>query len=414
MQVTLTGRDFTEASDVTWNNQTLFINSVSDTQIVVTIPASSFTTAEASGITVTNGPGTGSSNSLGFTVLPDLGTNTQISTMDISGQDRAWDSSRSLLYVAVPASDPALPNTIAVVDPTKTAINQTVPVADGPTAISLSDDGQFLYSGFSGQAVVQRYALPSFSLDLAIPTGTEFSANGEGTLDTCTFPVDVKVAPGNPHSIAVKEGNVNVDPRGCGGVAIYDDVNMRPDTGTFSSGDYTTLAWGADATKLCSQSDQCCTPQALYGLAVSPSGVSSAGTLNSGGLGSRVHFDTGTNLLYSDSGVITNPVGPAQVGKFSAGGLVVTDSTLKRAFVLTASSASNSGQGATTCTLDIFDLNTLALLNTIVIPDVLGNPMQMARWGSNGIAFVTIGQPTTSSSAGALYILQGSSISGGP
>lgn len=129
MQVTLTGRDFIEASDVTWNNQTLFINSVSDTQIVVTIPASSFTTAEASGITVTNGPGTGSSNSLGFTVLPDLGTNTQISTMDISGQDRAWDSSRSLLYVAVPASDPALPNTIAVVDPTKTAINQTVPVA---------------------------------------------------------------------------------------------------------------------------------------------------------------------------------------------------------------------------------------------------------------------------------------------
>lgn len=142
MQVTLTGGDFIEASDVTWNNQTLFINSASDTQIVVTIPASSLTTAEASGITVTNGPGTGSSNSLGFTVLPHLGTNTQISTMDISGHDLAWDSSRSLLYVAVPASDPALPNTIAVVDPTKTAINQTVPVADGPTAISLSDDGQ--------------------------------------------------------------------------------------------------------------------------------------------------------------------------------------------------------------------------------------------------------------------------------
>jgi hypothetical protein len=47
-------------------------------------------------------------------------------------------------------------------------------------------------------------------------------------------------------------------------------------------------------------------------------GVTATGKLNSGGLG-RVHFNTGTNLLYSDSGVTRNPVGPAQVGTFSSG-----------------------------------------------------------------------------------------------
>ena len=411
VQVTLAGRDFTQASLVTWNEQTLLVDSVSDTQLVVTIPASLLTSAQASGITVTNGPGTGSSNSVAFTVLPNLGSTTQINTINISGQDLVWDSTRSLLYVAVPVTDPVNPNTIAVIDPAKLTVNQAVPVPDGPTAISLSDDGQFLYSGFSSQAAVQRYALPAFSLNLTIPTGSQFSATGIGTANSCTFPVDVKVAPGSPHSIAVTEGNVNFEPRGCGGVAIYDDATPRPDFLTYgTSGDFTTLAWGADAAALYSQSDPAGEPQTLHGLAVSASGVSLVGTLNSGGLGARVHYDDGTSLLYSDSGVITNPVGPAQVGKFSAGGLVVTDSTLGRAFVLTASGQNNSGDGATSYTLDIFDLNTQALLNSIVIPDVLGTPMRMTRWGANGIAFVTIGQPTTTSSPGVLYVLQGSSI----
>ena len=72
--------------------------------------------------------------------------------------DLVWDSTRSLLYVAVLATDPAFPNTIAVIDPTKPAINQMVPIADGPSAISLSDDGQFLYSGFFGQAILCWHA----------------------------------------------------------------------------------------------------------------------------------------------------------------------------------------------------------------------------------------------------------------
>jgi hypothetical protein len=199
-------------------------------------------------------------------------------------------------------------------------------------------------------------------------------------------------------------------------VVIYDNANPRPDTLTnLGYPDFTTLAWGADASTLFAQSDSAIEPQTLSGLAVSPSGVTLTGGLNGGGLGSRVHFDTGTKLLYSDSGIITNPIGPSQVGKFSAGGLVVTDSTLKRAFVLTASGGSNnSGQGATSYTLNIFDLNTQALLNSIVIPDVLGIPTRMARWGANGLVFVTASSFATVSSPGGLYILHGSSISGTP
>lgn len=412
VQVTLTGRDFTPASEVFWNNQTLLTDSISDTKIVVTIPASMLTNPVASGMSITNGPGTGSSQSLGFTVLPSLGLQTQMNAIDISGQDLVWDSMRNLIYVAVPAGDTSFPNTIAVVDPTKPGITKVVPVPDGPTALALSDDGQYLYAGFSGQAVVQRYDLPTFSLDLTIPTGAGTSASLVGTHLSCSFPVDVKVAPGSPQTIAVSQGNVNYDPEGCGGLAIYDNATPRTDTLPYLSGDFTRLAWGADADTLYAQSDARVSPQTLYGLSVSPSGVATNGVLNYGSLGYRVHFDAGTKLLYSDSGIITNPVGPAQVGQFSAGGLVVTDSTLNRAFVLSSSGSNNSGQGATSYTLDIFNLNTQALLNSIVIPDVLGYPTQMARWGANGLVFVTKSQSGTTPSLGVLYILQGSSISG--
>ena len=419
VKVTLTGRDFTQSSQVIWNNQTFPIDSVSDTQIVATIRASSLTSPVASGIAATNGPETASSGALGFTVLPDLGSGTQINTLDISGQDLAWDSKHNLLYVAVPDSDPVFPNTIAVVDPIKSALTQAIPVADNPSVISLSDDSQYLYSGFFGQAIIQRYALPSFSLDLTIPTGAGYPANTVVTHGSCTFAVEVKVAPGNPQSIAVTSGNDNIEPRGCGNLAIYDNATLRPGVIPSAQGpaDFTSLAWGTDATTLYGQADYCCQPQRLTGLAVSATGVTLGGTLNSGTLGLRVHFDAGTKLLYSDSGVITNPVGPAQVGTFPSGAAVVTDSTLKRAFVLTSSTSNpsnNSGQGATSYTLNIYDLNTLGLLNSIVIPDVLGYPTRMTRWGSNGLAFVTNSQLYTTGSAGVLYILQGSGISGLP
>jgi hypothetical protein len=416
VEVTLTGHDFTQSSQVTWNNQTLATTSIADTQIVVTIPSSMLGSAVASGISVNNGPGTGSSASLGFSVLPNL-ANVQIAALDISGQDLVWDSNRSLFYVAVPISDPTFPNMIAVIDPTKLTVQQTVPIADGPSAISLSDDGQYLYSGFYGQAVVQRYALPSFSLDLTIPTGAGFPANVVGTHGSCTFAVEVKAAPGNPQTIAVTHGNVGTEPKGCGGVAIYDNATARSGTLLYSSGDFTTLAWAADASTLFAQSDPVFQNQTLRGLAVSSSGVTVNGTLNTGALGSRIHFDSGTGLLFSNSGVITNPVGPAQVAKLGngAGILLVTDDGLKRIFVLRYTNGLNgSGQDAISYTLDIFDLNTQTLLNSIVIPDVLGYPRQMARWGTNGLVFGTSGSFSATGPAGALYVLQGSAISGTP
>jgi hypothetical protein len=292
-----------------------------------------------------------------------------------------------------------------------------IPVADQPSAIALSDDGSYLYAGFSGHAIVQRYSLPSFSLDLTIATGAGVTGT-VGTQGSCAFPVAIKVAPGSPQTIAVSEGIANVEPSACI-LAVYDNGTARPNTPSYYTGgvEFSSLAWGADANTLYGQVQNGISPQEIYGVTVSPSGVSPANGLNRGGFGLQVHFDPGTKLLYSDSGVITNPIGPAQVGQFDSGEgtLLATDSALKRAFVLTPlTTVPNSGQGANSYTLNIYDLNTQALLNTITIPDVLGAPLRMVRWGTNGLVFVTSNWPSEGTTVGALYILQGSDIAGTP
>jgi hypothetical protein len=407
VQITLLGSNFTAACEVSWNNQQLAITSVTDTQIVASVPSSAMVNAAASSIIVTNGPGTAPSSPVPFNVLPDLGPNASIAALNLSGRDLAWDAQRGLLYVAVPITDPIFPSTIAVVDPATVTIRQTVPTVPDPRVFDLSDDGQFLYSGSNSSATVQRYTLPSFAIGLTIPTGAGAAPGAAGTVNSCTFPVEVKVAPGHPQEIAVTSGNVNIETIGCGGMAIYDGAVVRPNLPNPYL-DFTNIAWGADDTTLFGQTWQGIMPQSLLSALITPQGVGKVQSINGGGLGARVHYDAATNLLYSDSGVITDPVHATQVGAFPSGGLVTIDSARMRAYILTATTALSP-----TWALQIYNLSTRALLDTIAIPSISGYPVRMTRWGADGIAFVTVPDGIVNNSAGALYILHGSRISGG-
>ncbi|PYV63180.1 MAG: hypothetical protein DMG97_38420, partial [Acidobacteria bacterium] len=45
-----------------------------------------------------------------------------------------------------------------------------------------------------------------------------------------------------------------------------------------------------------------------------------------------IHYDRGTNLIYTDDGYVINPVNGQHVGAFQASGLMIPDSTLNSAF----------------------------------------------------------------------------------
>jgi hypothetical protein len=417
--ITLTGQNLTPATTVTWNNNILTTTFVSDTEVQATIPAAALSAPTAGPLYVENSPGEGIANVLAFSVLPNLGSGMQLTALNLSGSDLAWNASNNVLYVAVTSDDSIHPQTIAAVNPTKGTIVSTVPASANPFVLSISGDDKYLYAGFANYANVQRYTLPSLTPDLLIPLGIGEPAGSyaAGSTHSCDFAVSMGVAPGLDNTIAVTQGNEGIDILGCGATVVIDGATPRPvNTSVFTSTghDFSELTWGADATAVYTQGTEYISWQPISALTVSSSGIvfdqsSSADTY----LGYRPHFDAGTGLIYSDGGGITQPSTLSQVGNFNASGLMVPDSTLGLAYFLGQTpSQGNGAQGTIAFTLQIYDLHSFALLDSIVIPNVIGHPNQMIRWGASGIAFTTEnGDFEGNNAPGLTYILNGSEIS---
>jgi hypothetical protein len=305
------------------------------------------------------------------------------------------------------------------VDPAAGKILSTLPAAANPFVLSIAGDDHYLYAGFQNYANVQRYALPGLTPDLLIPLGIDNGYLGwsPGSVESCDFAVSLMAAPGLDTTIAVTQGNTALESVGCGSAVVIDGATPRHGSlstkGTNDFYDFSKLTWGADATAIYAQGDLCCTFQPISRLSVSPNGlVFDQSSQTDVYLGYRPHFDAGTGLIYSDGGAVTQPSNLAQVGNFHASGLMVPDSALGVAYFLGQSSSqtsANSTQGGVAFTLQIFDIKTYALLDSIVIPNVVGYPNQLIRWGTSGMAFTT-GDYEGDRAQGMLYILSGPKI----
>jgi hypothetical protein len=123
----------------------------------------------------------------------------------------------------------------------------------------------------------------------------------------------------------------------------------------------------------------------LFVLSISASGVAVSQNISSVFGDNRPHFDAGTRLVYSNSGLVVDPSAGTPVGTFNTSGLMVPDSTLNKAFFLIGTF------GSPTVTVRSFDLTTLTQMDSITINNVIGNPQRLIRWGQNGLAFNTDG-----------------------
>jgi hypothetical protein len=123
-----------------------------------------------------------------------------------------------------------------------------------------------------------------------------------------------------------------------------------------------------------------------------------------GTAGDKIHFDSATGYIYFDSGQVVNPTTGALVGNFNASGLLVTDSTLNRVFMLGQTTAQS---GTDNFTVQSFNQTAFSPVGSILISGIVGTPVAFTRWGTNGLAFVTYNKAasTTTGSAGMLYII---------
>ena len=303
-----------------------------------------------------------------------------VQVMELACQGMVWDPVHQLLYVVLPFDSSSVSHVVAIDPVAQTTTTPTALDSTSNGAISISDDGQFLYLGMSN-GEVQRLSLPGLTTDLRITTGQALSSAG--------IAVNISVAPGTPHTIAVALSSYAYGGESGSetGVAIFDDNVERPTiapaVGQPASGtpvDY--VQWGATTTQLYGTTfSGGRTP--FYSMTVNATGVGAS--IDEGAVsGGNMHAAQGS--LFLDGGSIINLTTNQISNPFSATpnlyGLL-PDAATGRLFV------SNSVQLAGSVQIQAYDLQNLTSLAQIALPPIAVQQQDWTLWGTNGIVIRT-------------------------
>lgn len=404
--LSLAGTNFVGDSVVQWNGSALPTTVSSGTQLQTQIPASDLTTVGTARITVqTPAPGGGTSNAISFPITLPPPAAANLNVLNIQGNDLVWDQKQKKIYVSTPSNAGSNGNSVVVVDPVAGTGGSAQFAGSEPNLLAISDDSQFLYAGLNGSNSIQRFTLPNLTPDIHWTLGSNQSSGPY-------YPLDLQVAPGAPHTTVVSLG-AGGTPAAIGGLVIYDDSTPRPTIANgFGPGGgdalYSSVQWGADSSSVYAENNES-TGFDFYTLNVNSSGITLAkdygGVFNANPFGGRIHFDAGTGLLYADSGQVINPSDGTLAGLFANYGLAAPDSTVGRVFILGAQSPPSGGPTE----IDAFDQTHFTLLHSLTVPNVVGTPTHLIRWGNQGLAFLT-SPPSGSTTPGQLYIVDGAFV----
>ena len=152
----------------------------------------------------------------------------QISTLDIHTNDLVYDSNTNRIYVSIPSSNGSNGNSIGIINPATSELEKTIFIGSEPTVLAISDNVEYIYSGFSGASLIRRFVVATQTSGLQFSLGTDSSSGSY-------YAEDIEVMPNNPTTIAVSRKNITASPRH-EGVAIYDNDQLRSITTPDHSG----------------------------------------------------------------------------------------------------------------------------------------------------------------------------------
>lgn len=152
----------------------------------------------------------------------------QISSLDIHTNDLVYDSNTDRIYVSIPSSNGSNGNSIGIINPSTNELEKTVFLGSEPTVLAIADNGEYIYSGFSGASLVRRFIVSTQTAGLQFSLGTD-SFSGS------YYAEDIEVMPNRSTTIAVSRKNIGFSPRH-EGIAIYDDNKLRSITTPDHSG----------------------------------------------------------------------------------------------------------------------------------------------------------------------------------
>ncbi|TDP59380.1 T9SS type A sorting domain-containing protein [Flavobacterium dankookense] len=306
------------------------------------------------------------SNSITFAQL-------QVQTLNLTVNDLVYDSVTNKIYASIPSANGANGNSIGVINPVTKTLENTVFIGSEPSVLAISDNGQYVYAGFTGTSTIRRF-------DVANQTaGLQFSLGSDPFFGSF-YAQDIEVMPGSPNTIAVSRRRPNVSPTH-GGVAIYDDSVMRPTTTPDHTG--SNVFEFTSATTLVGYNTES-TEYGLRRLSVNAGGVSNS-SVNAGVLtGFGLDFVYKNNTLYATNGTVVDmSSAPFVSGQFSnVSGPVVYDDYYNR--VCYASYDWNGN-----ITFKRFNPTTFLLFDSLSITQAFGNVKNIITCGNGCYAFNT-------------------------
>jgi len=391
----VTGRGFVRDSQVFWNGTPLQTQFSSSTELSARVPAALAAVAGTGAVTVVNpvvcGPGnnppcSATSNPVACSIgLPAGGQ----MIIEQAGNDLAWDAVHGLIFVSVPANAPKLANTVSAIDPVQGTIVASV-AATHPHALAASQDGRYLYAAlgdFGEPPTLSRYDLPA--LTGAVSWVQDSSAG---------LILDVQVAPGAPHTVALSLGT---------GLVVLDDGVARPAVAPSSVFD--SVQWGNDATRLFA-ANNVSTGFDFFVLSAGANGVSLIRDVPSVmfGFRSRIHYDPVVQRVYGDLGETVDPEGtslPTFAGAPLFNCVMAPDGAHGKAFF---ACTENNGSEMLLI-MRSFDLGTRTLIASVLLkswPSIMAEPkefpVRIVRWGNSGLALATTTGRTTG--GGRIYL----------
>lgn len=299
----------------------------------------------------------------------------QVNTIDLVANDLVYDSVTNKIYASIPSENGSNGNSIGIINPTTYLLENTIFIGSEPTVLAISDNGQYIYAGFTGTSTIRRF-------DIATQTaGLQFGLGSDPSFGAY-YAQDIEVMPGNPTTIAVSRRRPSVSPTH-GGVAIYDNNVMRPTTTPGHSG--SNRFEFTDANSLVGYNTES-TEYGLRKLSVNASGVTnvSVTSVPLTGSGYSIDFIYKNNSIYATNGsVVDVSSAPFVSGQFAnVSGPVVYDNYYNRVCFASYDWSGN-------ITFKRFNPNTFLLFDSLPITQAIGNVKSLITCGNGCYAFNT-------------------------
>ena len=297
----------------------------------------------------------------------------QVNTLNLTTNDLVYDLVTNKIYASIPSANGSNGNSIGVINPNTYLLENTIFIGSEPTVLAISDNGQYIYSGFSGSSTVRRFDVTTQTAGLQFSLGSDSSTGSY-------YVEDIEVMPNQPSTIAISRKNNGFSPRH-EGVVIYDNNVMRPTT----TPDHT----GSNRIEFTSQNSLIgynneTTEFGIRRLSVNSNGVSNVSVTQNVLSNFYLDFIYKDNYMYSfDGKVIDVTTAPFVIGQFSnASGPVVYDSYYNRVCFASYDFSGN-------ITFKRFNPNTFLLYDSLPISQAFGSVKNIITCGNGCYAFNT-------------------------